>query len=74
MAGDKTYWREPYEATMEQCARHCTKMVNCKSFSHSFSDNICKLMIKQKLTGNGLYEDKGLYGPFQYCTKGIFNN
>ncbi len=72
--GDVTYWLPPYESTMDQCGRHCTKMPNCKSFSHSWSDNLCKLMLKEKITGNGLYEKNGLYGAYQYCTKGIFNN
>ena len=72
MVGDIPIWHNPYEATMEQCARDCLNLHNCKSFSHSITDNVCKLMEGHKLTGNGLYEQQGLYGPNQYCTRGNF--
>ena len=72
MDGDVPYWLEPYEATMKQCANDCINTDKCKSFSHSISENMCKLMIERKPTGNGLYEKQGLYGHYQYCMRGNF--
>ena len=74
MTGDITYWLKPYEATMEQCAKDCINLHNCKTFSHSITDNLCKQMNQRKRSGTGLYEKQGLYGPLQYCTRGIFSN
>ena len=72
MTGDITHWLEPYETTMEKCASDCINLHNCKSFSHDFTGNLCKLMTKRKRTGTGLYDQQGLYGYYQYCTRGIF--
>ena len=74
LKGGVTYWIGPYESSMEYCGSHCTKMPNCKSFAHNIKKNLCKLMLDLKRTENGLHEEEGLYGPYQFCTKGIFKN
>ena len=49
--------------SLTACAANCTKMENCKSFSHSPSHKHCKLMQLPHPTTQINYED------FMFCSK-----